>query len=128
MFQISDLQLALLRVLWDVGEGTVADVHAALAGRDLAASTVATLLARMEKRGLVDHRTEGRRFVYRPCVSEEEVRTTALTTVRDGLFAGDVTALVSHLLDPKTVRPEDRDAVRALLRELRDEEETRDDH
>ncbi len=120
MFQLSDVQLAILRVLWEMGRGTVADVHRALPDeRDLASSTVATLLSRMEKRRLVTHDTEGRKFVYRPLVSEHEVRSEVLETVTDGLFEGDVTALVSHLLDPKSVKSGDLDRVQALLDSMR---------
>lgn len=120
MFQLSDVQLAIMRVLWRLGHGTVADVHGVLASeRDLASSTVATLLSRMEKRGLVTHDTDGRKFVYRPLVSERDVRDEVLETVTDGLFEGDVAALVNHLLAPDSVADGDVERVRALLDEMR---------
>ena len=116
MTQITDLQLDILRVLWDRDGATVADVHAALPPeRDLAASTVATLLSRLEKRGLIDHETAGRRHVYRALVSESEVRTQILDTVTDGVFGGDVAALVSHLIDARGVDRAELDRVRELL-------------
>lgn len=122
MFQLSDVQLAILRVLWERGRGTVAEVHRDLPpDRDLASSTVATLLSRMEKRGLVTHETEGRKFVYRPNVSEHDVRSDVLETVTDGLFEGDVAALVSHLLDPRSVANGDLDRVQQLLDAMRRE-------
>ena len=122
MFQLSDVQLAILRVLWETGRGTVADVHRALPPeRDLASSTVATLLSRMEKRGLVTHDTDGRKFVYRPLVSEGDVRRDVLETVTDGLFEGDVAALVSHLLAPGSVAAGDLDRVQQLLDSMRRE-------
>ncbi|MFT7464408.1 MAG: BlaI family penicillinase repressor [Pseudohongiellaceae bacterium] len=119
MFQITDLQLDILRVLWEQGEATVAEVHGALPShRDLASSTVATLLARLEKRELISHRTDGRRHVYRAVISEDQVRRSVLDTVTEGVFGGDIAAIVSHLLDASSVRPGDLDRVRQLLDEM----------
>ena len=57
-------QLALLKVLWERSEATVAEMQRALhAARPLAASTIATLLSRLEKRGIVAYRIEGRQYV-----------------------------------------------------------------
>ena len=97
--QLGDLQLAIMRVLWDRDEATVADVHEALEGeRGLALTTIATMLMKMEKKGVVDHRAEGRRFIYHPTVSEGQVRRSMVADLTAQLFGGDVTALVSHLL------------------------------
>ena len=71
--QLGDLQLAIMRVLWTRREGTVAEVHLALEERQLALTTIATMLSKMEKKGVVSHRNEGRQYVYAPVVSEAEV-------------------------------------------------------
>jgi len=53
------------------GEATVSQVHESLAGpRARALTTIATMLSKMEKKGVVRHRNEGRLFIYRPTVSE----------------------------------------------------------
>jgi BlaI family penicillinase repressor len=97
--QLGDLQLAIMRVLWGRGESTVAEVHEALESeRGLALTTIATMLMKMEKKGVVDHRADGRRFVYQPTVSEGQVRRSMVADLTAQLFGGDVTALVSHLL------------------------------
>lgn len=63
--RVGDLQLRILQVLWSKPDATVADVNAALKpDRDLAYTTVATMLRKMEARGLVAHREEGRSFLY----------------------------------------------------------------
>lgn len=98
-YHLGDLQLAIMRVLWARGEATVADVHETLEPeRGLALTTIATMLAKMEKKGVVDHRAEGRRFIYRPLVSESQVRRSMVSDLTSQLFRGDVTALVNHLL------------------------------
>jgi BlaI family transcriptional regulator, penicillinase repressor len=97
--QLGNLQLAILRVLWAHGEATAGDVHAALQPeRGLAPTTIATMLKKMEARGLVSHRDEGRRFIYRPSVSEETVTRAMVADLTDRLFGGKVTELVNHLI------------------------------
>jgi predicted transcriptional regulator len=114
--QLSDLQLALMRALWVAGEATVAEVHAALAGeRPLAQTTVSTLLTRLEKRGLLRHRTEGRQFVYRALVDEAELNRSMVAELADRLFPGDVTELVHHLLRARDVAPGDLARIKALI-------------
>jgi BlaI family penicillinase repressor len=96
---LGDLQLAIMRVLWGHGEATVSDVHETLEPeRGLALTTIATMLTKMEKKGVVGHRAEGRRFIYRPLVSEGQVRRSMVSDLTSQLFRGDVTALVNHLL------------------------------
>jgi len=124
MFQVTDLQLDVLRELWRRGEGSVADVHAALKQeRGLATTTVATLLSRLEKRGLVSHRSEGRKHIYRASVTEPEVQTALLDSVTDGVFGGDVTALVSHLLGARDMSSGDLAAVQQILDRMQEQEE-----
>lgn len=116
---LTELQLGLLRVLWERGEATVLEVQEALRPeRRLAQSTVATLLSRLEKKGLLSHRVEGRQYVYRPAVSEAEVKRSMVGQLMDlagDLFRGDMVALVSHLLTAEDVAAGDLARVKALI-------------
>jgi predicted transcriptional regulator len=72
-------QLAILKVLWERSEATVVEIQQALrAERPLAATTIATLLSRLEKRGLLTYRTEGRQYVYRAVLKEQDAQQHAL--------------------------------------------------
>jgi predicted transcriptional regulator len=114
--KLGDLQLAIMRVLWERDEATVAEVHAALEPeRGLAPTTIATMLTKMEDKGVVAHRTEGRRFVYHPTVSEPEVQRAMLAELTERLFLGDVTAVVSQLLDGRDVDAAELAELRALI-------------
>jgi BlaI family penicillinase repressor len=114
--ELSDLQLDIVRVLWRRKEATAAEVQTALdTERGLALTTVSTLLSRLEKRGLVTHRTEGRTFIYRATVSEPEVRHSMLGSLVDTVFKGDPTELVSQLLSAKDLSPDDLDRIRAMV-------------
>ena len=113
---LGDLQLAIMRILWSQGEASVADVHEALEPeRGLALTTIATMLAKMEKKGVVDHRAEGRRFIYRPTVSEGQVRRSMVTDLTSQLFRGDVFALVNHLLSEHEIDARELDQLRSLI-------------
>jgi BlaI family penicillinase repressor len=102
--QLGDLQLAIMRVLWKEDEATVAGVHAALhTDRGLALTTIATMLTKMEKKGVVLHRSEGRQYVYRPTVSEEDVHRSMVSELTERLFEGDAAALVNHLLTAQEI-------------------------
>jgi BlaI family transcriptional regulator, penicillinase repressor len=114
--QLGDLQLAIMRVLWGRGEATVSDVHEALEPeRGLALTTIATMLAKMEKKGVVDHRAEGRRFIFRPRVSEAQVRRSMVADLTSQLFRGNVTALVNHLLAEHEIGPKELSRLRDLI-------------
>ena len=112
---LGDLQLAIMRVLWQRGEAAAAEVHEALlAERCLAPTTIATMLTKMERKGVVDHRAEGRRFVYRPTVSEPQVRRSMVGELTERLFGGDRVALVSHLLAEHDLDAAELDELRRL--------------
>ena len=113
---LGELQHAIMRVLWNNGEATTAAVHDALhAERGLAPTTIATMLRKMEDKGVVAHRSEGRQFVYRPTVSESEVRSSMVGELLDRLFAGDAAALVSHLVTEGSIDESELAELRALL-------------
>jgi predicted transcriptional regulator len=115
-YHLGDLQLAIMRVLWNHGEATVADVHDTLeTERGLALTTIATMLTKMEKKGVVDHRAEGRKFIYRPLVSEGQVRRSMVEDLTSQLFRGDVTALVNHLLSEHEIDRQELTQLREMI-------------
>lgn len=113
---LSELQADVMRVLWQRGEASTADVADALAtSRGLAHTTVATLLSRLEKRGAVRSRRDGRQLVYTARVSEEAVRRSMVAGLVDSIFGGDPKALVAHLVNESEVAPGDLDVIRRML-------------
>ena len=123
---MTDLQLAIMRVLWDRGRATVAEITGELKPtRDLAPTTIATLLTRMEKRGDVGHDTVVRQFLYYPKLTEPEVRGSMVSEITERLFAGDATALVSHLLSAREFSRGDIAKVKAMLADYESGKERR---
>jgi len=115
-YQLTDLQIAIMRVLWERRQATVAEIHEALKlDRGLALTTVATMLSRLEKRGVVSHETRSRQFVYQPEITEVDVRRTMVSELTEKLFDGDVAALMSHLLSSREIDPGDLARIKAML-------------
>jgi predicted transcriptional regulator len=115
---LGDLQHAIMRVLWAEGEATVARVQEALENdRDRALTTIATMLVKMEKKGIVDHRSEGRQFIYRAVVSETDVQRSMVGELTGMLFGGDYTALVSHLLSEQEIDRAELKRLKQLIAE-----------
>jgi BlaI family penicillinase repressor len=114
--QLTELQLAIVRLLWARGEATVTELWEALhEERGLAQTTLATILTRLERREVVAHRTRARQFVYRALVTAEEVQHSMVSELTAHLFEGDVPALVNHLLTAQDVSPGDLARIREML-------------
>jgi predicted transcriptional regulator len=115
---LGELQYAIMRVLWEEGEATVARVQERLAAgetHERALTTIATMLTKMEKKGVVAHRSEGRIFVYRAVVQEDAVRRSMVSELTERLFGGDYGALVSHLLDEQDIDKAELQRLRSLV-------------
>ena len=114
--QLTELQLAILRVVWDKGEATVQDIWEALhPERGIAQTTIATMLSRLERRGVVTRRAQARQYHYRAAVTEPEVQHSMVGELTERLFDGDVTALVQHLLSGEDISPGDIAKIRDMI-------------
>ncbi|HJP58769.1 MAG TPA: BlaI/MecI/CopY family transcriptional regulator [Gemmatimonadaceae bacterium] len=117
---LTELQIAILRLLWENGELTAAQIWEQLyAERKLAQTTVATIVARLQRRRILARRTRDKQFVYRPLVTEADVQHSMVSELTERLFAGDVTALVSHLVSARDMTPGDLARVKKILQAAR---------
>lgn len=102
------LELACLKALWALGEANVRDVREALTeNRNLAYTTVMTVLDRLERRGGVSRRKVGRSFLYSPLLSRDALRRLAIKDLVDSFFDGSEDKLMAYLRNPavETVEP-----------------------
>jgi len=114
--ELTELQLAILRLLWERGEASVAELWEALyTERGLAQTTVATLVTRLQRRGIVARRTRDRQFVYRATITEADVQHSMVSELTERLFAGDPAALVSHLISATDMSPGDLARVKRMI-------------
>ena len=117
---LSQQQLDVMDVLWSRGAATAAEVHAALEpALGLAPTTVATVLQRLAKRGVLAAERQGRAYRYRPTVTRERVQRSMTGRLMDQLFGGRPAALVSHLLREEELGADDLDELQRLLRQAR---------
>lgn len=115
-FRLGDLQLRIMQVLWDRGSATVAEVLEQLGPQvDLAYTTVATMLRKMEDRGLVTHESQGRKFVYQAAVAAGDVTKSMANDLVDRLFEGSVAGMVNHLLTTREVSQDELDELQKLI-------------
>ena len=118
--QLGDLQLAIIGVLWERGEASASEVHSALSEeRGLALNTIKTMLRKMEEKGVVAHREEGRTFVYHASLAESDVKKGMVGYVVQRMFAGDGAALVHHLIEAGEIDAAELDELRVRLSKQR---------
>ena len=115
-FRLGDLQLRIMQALWERGSATVAEVLEQLGPQvDLAYTTVATMLRKMEDRGLVTHESQGRKFVYQAVIEADDVTQSMANDLVDRLFEGSVAGMVNHLLTTRDVSQAELDELQQLI-------------
>ena len=120
----SERELDILKALWELGEGSVRDIHQRLHPRGEAHfNTVQTLLRMMEDKGLVGHRAEGRTFIYSPRHSREKVTRRFLHKV----FDGALDQMVLSLLQAEDASPAELKELERLIARARRAKQSREE-
>ena len=115
---LTDAQREIMEIVWERGEVTVSEVRHALAKRrELARNTVQTMIVRLEEKGWLKHREEGRTFVY----SANRPRTASLgakvAQMVDRLFAGSPEEMVTALIEYRGLSPDEVQRIRTMIDE-----------
>ncbi len=116
---LTDAQREIMEIVWESGEVTVSEVRHALAQRrELARNTVQTMIVRLEERGWLKHREEGRAFVY----SAKRPRTVSLgakvAQMVDRLFAGSPEEMVTALIEYRGLSPDEAKRIRDMIEQV----------
>lgn len=114
----TELELVILKVLWQESPLPVRDVRARLesqAGRSLAHSSVITMLNIMHGKGYLKRRKSGNSFLFSPKVERQSVAGGLIGDVLARMFDGDSSAMVMNLLDTADIDAEDLDEIRKLV-------------
>ena len=110
----------LLQLLWRESPLGATDIADRLpADRSWSLTTVKTLLSRLVAKGALETEQEGRRFLYRPVVAQDEVAGRQAKSLVERLFGGRVSPLVAQLAEQQDIDPADLDELEALIRKLR---------
>ena len=116
---LTDLQLALLGVLWERREATIGEVHDALSVRTpVTRKTIATLLSRLEKRGVVRRTARGNENIYSVAVTRRVVLVSRMMAMLGAVFEAPSTSAAPNLVGRGDVRAGDVARLRALLRKV----------
>jgi BlaI family transcriptional regulator, penicillinase repressor len=117
---LSHSQREIMEIVWDRGEVSAIEVREILAAkRDLAKNTVRTLLERMEDKGWLKHREDGRTFLYSAAQPREASIGQKVLEVVEHICGGSPEALVAALLDYRGLRPDELKRIRQLLNQAR---------
>lgn len=119
---LSKGEMETARVLWDLKQATVREVFESFPkSRGIDFTTVQTYLRRLEKKGYVNVKLDGRTRIYSPRVKPRTVIRETVDDLVDRLFAGETLPLMQHLIEDRNVSRQDLDALKALLEQLTEE-------
>jgi predicted transcriptional regulator len=113
-------QQEIMEIVWERGEASVADVRNAIGvTRGVARNTVQTMMVRLEERGWLTHRREGRAFLYRAACPRDESIGRKVREVVNTLCGGSPELLMAALLDYRGLRPGELQRIRKMLNEAK---------
>ena len=117
--ELTERELEVMHAFWNKGESTVATVRdeLATAGRELAYTTVATLVRILTEKGFLEQTCRDRPFAYRPIRTFEDVSRSLLGDVVERVFHGSREQLLVTLLEQRQLTPEEREVLESILRE-----------
>ncbi len=120
---LTPAELRLMKVLWDRGESTVAEMVAATSAEsELAYTSVLTTIRILESKSYVRHRQEGRAFLYSSCVGEREAGRSEVRHVMQRFFGNSRERLLLSLLGDDEIHPEELKRLKEAIASLPDEE------
>lgn len=119
---LTDVELELMTILWRLGEGSVTSVMAELPeGRDLAYTSVSTILRILEQKQILKTRKEGRGHIYIPLLSKKDYEAKTVRHVVDNVFEGAPITLIRTLLDTVNLDDEELEDIKKIIEKNRTE-------
>ena len=111
-------QREIMEIVWDRGEVTVSEVREAVATRrELARNTVQTMIVRLEEKGWLKHREEGRTFVYSANRPRKVSLGAKVAQMVDRMFAGSAEEMVTALIEYRGLSPDEAERIRGMIDE-----------
>lgn len=115
-FHLTQRELDIMSVLWDLGEATVTEVRDRI-DAELAYTSVSTMIRTLEMKGFVSHRRgEGKTHVYYPVIDREQAGESALGRVLEKIYGGSPIKLLAHLMDQRRLSDKELERMRELLK------------
>lgn len=118
---LTPLELEIMNVLWETGPANVQTVQGQIKGRNLAYTTVQTMLNVLHRKGKVKRQLKERAYEYRPVLSRQKAITNAVGDMLDRFFGGSADSLVLSLVETRKLTPEKLARIQKLLEQSREE-------
>jgi predicted transcriptional regulator len=113
---LTKVELELMTILWRLGEGSVTHVLGGLPeGRDLAYTSVSTILRILEQKKILRARKEGRGHIYIPLLSKADYEAKTVRHVVDRVFEGAPITLIKTLLDTLNLEDEELEEIKRII-------------
>src|SRR5450755_586562 len=115
---LTEAELRLMKLLWQRGESAVGDLVAAIPEEDpLAYNSVLTTIRILEKKGYVSHRQQGRAFIYRPSVAQDEAGKSEVRHILQRFFGNSREKLLLSLLGDEEITPDELERLKKAIKE-----------
>ncbi|MGZ3775874.1 MAG: BlaI/MecI/CopY family transcriptional regulator [Pseudobdellovibrionaceae bacterium] len=112
----TEVELELMNAIWNLGDCTVKDVQEALPkDRELAYTSVATMMKILEQKGALKSEKKDRAHIYKSLISRAEYEGISLEHLKANVFGGDPASMVMRLLDDSDLSKKEIEAIRSLL-------------
>jgi predicted transcriptional regulator len=123
---LGELQRAVLETVWELGEASVHQVRDRLnkmRKKKLAYTTVLSAMQKLEKAGWLDHRAEGRSYLYAATTSREQAGAGAAQRFIKRVFEGDAVTMFQHLIRESHLTADELRELRRLIEQKEKERE-----
>ncbi len=117
---LTPLELAIMNVLWETGPASVQTVQSQIEARNLAYTTVQTMLNVLHRKGKVKRRLQDRAYIYQPVLSRQKAVKQAVGDMLDRFFGGSADSLVLALVETRRLTPEKLARIQKLLEQPRE--------
>jgi BlaI family penicillinase repressor len=123
---LGELQRAVLDTTWDLGEANVHQIRERLTKKKkLAYTTVLSAMQKLEKAGWLDHRAEGKTYIYFPTISREEAGAGSVRQFLKRVFEGDAVAMFQHLIRESNLSDDELGDLKRLIEEKEKKRESK---
>ena len=123
---LTPLELEIMKVLWETGPANVQTVQHGIKRRELAYTTVQTMLNILHRKGKVKRQLRDRAYVYRPVFSRQKAVAQAVGDMLDRFFGGSADSLVLNLVEARRLTPEKLAQIQELVARAKEEEHGND--
>jgi BlaI family penicillinase repressor len=123
---LTPLELEIMNVLWETGPAGVQSVQSRLKSRELAYTTVQTMLNILHRKGKVRRQLKDRAYLYRPLISRQKAVGQAIGDMLERFFGGSADSLVLSLVETRHLTPEKLSRIQKMLETQREKTDGND--